>query len=280
MLVGAHVSASGGVHKSVDNALEIGANCFALFVRSQRKWTSPPLKSGEAEKFIVEMGKSGIKSEHVIVHGSYLLNLANPSEEKRKQSLEGMLDEMKRCSQLGLCMYNIHPGSAVDGIDAKDGIKHIADCINTAHEQVPGVTVLLETMAGQGTTLGSTFEEVKNIMELVKRKDRVGVCLDTCHIFSAGYDIRSKPDYEKTMNKFEQVIGLENLKAIHLNDSKGPLGCKKDRHENIGAGHIGLESFRLMMTDPRLRDVPMILETPDSAPDIYQKEISLLHSLH
>lgn len=278
MLIGAHVSASGGLYKSVENALDIGANCFALFVRSQRKWTSPPMPDVEAEKFISALKASQIKPEHVIVHGSYLINLANPDAAKRDQSFQGLVDEMGRCQKLGLPMYNIHPGSAVDGSTVEEAIKNIADCINKAHETCK-VTVLIETMAGQGTSVGSTFEEVYQIIKLVANQDLVGVCLDTCHIFAAGYDIRTEKAYNETISQFDSIVGLKYLKAIHLNDSKGDLGCRKDRHENIGKGAIGLEAFRSMMRDKRLEHVPMILETPDAAPNIYKQEIELLHSL-
>lgn len=279
MLVGAHVSASGGLYKSVENALDIGANCFALFIRSQRKWTSPPMPETEAEKFMTALKASEIKPEHVVVHGSYLINLANPDSAKREQSYQGLLDEMGRCQKLGLPIYNIHPGSAVDGSTVEEAIKNIAECINKAHETCSKVMVVIETMAGQGRSVGSTFEEVHQIIQMIKRQDLVGVCLDTCHIFAAGYDIRTEKAYSETMNQFDRIIGLKYLKAIHLNDSKGELGCRKDRHENIGKGAIGLEAFRQIMRDKRLEHVPMVLETPDVVPNIYKQEIELLHSL-
>jgi apurinic endonuclease APN1 len=276
MLVGAHVSAAGGLFKAIDNALDIGANCFALFIRSQRKWVSPPMSDAEVEKFTMPLKASNIKPEHVIVHGSYLINLANPDISKRHQSLQGLIDEMSRCSKLNLPHYNIHPGSAVDGVSVEEAIANVAACINNAHESCK-VTVLIETMAGQGTSIGSTFEEVRQIIDLVKVKDLVGVCLDTCHIFAAGYDIRSQKSYDETMGAFDKIIGMKYLKAIHLNDSKGELGCRKDRHEQIGVGAIGMDCFKFLMSDSRLKHVPMILETPD--PEMYKQEIALLHSL-
>lgn len=277
--VGAHVSVAGGLQKAIQNILEYGGDCFALFVRSQRRWTSPPLKAEEAELFKKALAASGIKPDHVVVHGSYLINLGNPDAEMREQSYGGLLDEMRRCHTLGLRMYNIHPGSAVDGADHGETLARIAEQINRAHKEVEHVVVVLETMAGQGHTVGGSFQDLRRIIDLVTEKDRVGVCLDTCHIFAAGYDIRSPEVYAETMQSFEEHIGMDRLLAIHLNDSKGDLGCRKDRHENIGKGKIGIEGFRNLVRDPRLRGVPMVLETPALHPDVYKEEIALLRSL-
>lgn len=279
MLIGAHVSASGGLYKSIENAIDIGANCFAMFVRSKMKWSPPPLSEDDAQKFVDALRSSRIKPEHVIVHGSYLINLANPDPEKLEQSYRAMVDEMGRCERLGLSMYNIHPGSAVDNNSVENAVKSIADCINRAHEHIPKVTVLIETMAGQGSSIGSKFEEIKSIIDLVECKERVGVCLDTCHIFAAGYDMRCEKTYHDTISMFDQVIGLDKLHAIHLNDSKGDLGCRKDRHENIGKGKIGIEGFKSLVMDDKMHNVPMILETPTSSPGIYKQEINFLRSL-
>lgn len=277
--LGAHVSAAGRVGNSIKNAQDIGANAFALFVRPQRTWKARPLSEEDITDFKEKLSSGGIDPDKVVPHGSYLINLGNPDETKRAQSYELFKDEATRCYLLGLPFYNIHPGSTVGACSVKEAANAIAEEINRLHEAVPAVSILLENAAGQGNSVGSRFEELKMIIDNVKDKSRVGICLDTCHMFAAGYDIRSEKAYKKSMAEFEQVIGLSFLKAIHLNDSKGELGCGKDRHENIGKGRIGLKGFQNLMNDQRLVKIPMVLETPDLSPDIYAKEICLLKEM-
>ena len=276
--IGAHVSAAGKVSNSIKNAQDIGANAFALFVRQQRTWTAKPLKLEDIEEFKLLLNQSGIKPNKVVPHGSYLINLGNPNSEKREQSFQLFKDEAERCHKLGLLYYNIHPGSTVGECSIEESISFISEGINKLHDQVPGVCILLENAAGQGNSIGSKFEDLKMIIDKVSDKKRVGICIDTCHLFAAGYDIRSEKSYTKTMAELESKIGFEFLKAFHLNDIKGELGCGKDRHENIGKGGLGLKAFKNIVNDPKLEEIPLILETPES-PDIYAKEIEILRGL-
>ena len=282
--VGAHVSAAKGVHNAFHHCKAIGGKAFALFLKSQRKWESPPLAADEIERFKETFAASGLDPHSILPHGSYLINLGNPDEEKRSQSLQCFLDDVQRCEALGVRLYNFHPGSTVGACSPAQSIRLIADGIDRAHGATQKVILVLETMAGQGNVIGSRFEELAEIIRLVKDKSRVGVCLDTCHIYAAGYDIRSAKAYEKTMSKFEEVVGLEYLRAVHLNDSKDPLGSRRDRHERIGKGRIGLAAFRHLMNDPRrFSAIPLILETPlgegEDADVVYAQEVQLLYSL-
>jgi apurinic endonuclease APN1 len=279
VFIGAHVSAAGRVGNSVKNAQDIGANAFALFVRPQRTWTAKPMSQEDIADFKEKLEESSISPYKVVPHGSYLINLCNPDDTKRAQSYELFKDEATRCFHLGLAYYNIHPGSTVGACSVKEAAAIIAKEINRVHEAVPQVSILLENAAGQGNSVGSRFEELKMIIDSVSDKSRIGMCLDTCHMFAAGYDIRSEKAYQKSMGELDKVVGLSYLKAIHLNDSKGELGCGKDRHENIGKGCIGLKGFQHMMTDERLSEIPMILETPDVSPNIYVQEITLLQEM-
>jgi len=281
MFVGAHVSAAGGVHNAVKNACKIGGRAFALFLKNQRTWNSKELSLEEVAKFNQAIDSSGFDRSKIMPHGSYLVNLANPEEAKRKKSFDTFVDDLQRCHRLGILLYNIHPGSTL-GSDSRTAIRFVADSINEAHRLVPTVTVLIETMAGQGNVIGSKFEELRQLIDLVEDKSRIGVCLDTCHIFAAGYDIRTPKAYQKTMQLFEDIVGLPFLRGVHLNDSLGALGSCKDRHANIGKGLIGLNAFRLIMKDPRFNHIPIVLETP--APEgkedaIYKEEIDLLYNL-
>ncbi len=279
--VGAHISAAGGVFNAFANNAAIDGRAFACFLKSQRKWASPPLSEGDVQKFNETALEFKFEKHYILPHGSYLINLANPDPEARTKSFDNFLDDLKRCERLGISLYNFHPGSTVGKCSVKEALQHVADAINKAHTLVEGVCVVLETMAGQGNVIGSKFEELAGIIERIEDKTRIGVCIDTCHIFSAGYDIRSKIAYEKTMALFESKIGFKYLKGVHLNDSKTGFNEGKDRHENIGKGKIGLNTFRFIMNDPRFNDIPMVLETPaseDQSTDIYKKEIELLYS--
>lgn len=278
--VGAHVSAAGGVENSVLNAAMVGANAFALFVKSQRKWDSPPFSVENIDTFKRRMRELGYLPKYVLPHGSYLVNLGNPDEEKRRKSFDCFLNDLQRCEQLGLELYNFHPGSTVGQATKEESIALIAECINDAHKATKYITTVIENMAGSGNVIGSQFSELKEIINHVEDKTRVGVCLDTCHAFAAGYDISTKDGWDATLSTFDTEVGLSYLKALHLNDSKTALGSKKDRHENIGLGHLGITTFRHIVSDPRTRDIPLILETPTfEAKDIWTKEISVLNRL-
>ncbi|XP_053577243.1 probable endonuclease 4 [Bombina bombina] len=278
--VGAHMSIQGGIWNAVLDAKQIGARAFGLFLVSQRTWKSKPLDKEAAEKFRKSCRDLGFESRYILPHSPYLMNLGSPKPEVLQKSRDLLVEELSRCQRLGLTLYNIHPGSHVGAMPVADCLELIADGINNAHSQVPGITVVLENMSCQGSTIGGRFDELRGIIDQVKDKTRIGVCLDTCHAFAAGHDLSQKAGLKKMLDQFDEVVGLSYLKAVHLNDSKGTVGCRLDRHENIGRGHIGLEGFRQVMNEPRLNGIPMILETPYSATDEdSSKEIALLYSL-
>lgn len=277
-LVGAHVSISGGIQNAVSEALKIGAKAFGLFLRSQRQWKSKPLEDKAAELFKQACERGGFSARAILPHGIYLMNCGSPEEETLAKSRETLVEELKRCEKLDLTLYNFHPGSTCGKITVEECIDRIAESINGAHLQTNHVVTVLENMSCQGNTVGGKFEELREIIDRVKDKSRVGVCIDTCHAFAAGYDISSDGGFDKMMQEFESVIGLKYLRAVHLNDSKGELGCHLDRHENIGKGKIGINAFRRLMVDPRFNGIPMILETPCEAENTYQKEVKLLYS--
>ena len=275
--IGAHVSITGGIENAPYNAREIGAKAFALFTKNQRRWTAKDLEEKNILEFKRRIEEIGIEPKYILPHDSYLINLGNADEEKRNQSFEAFVDEMKRCNELGLLYLNMHPGSHLKEISEEQSMDLIIDCINKAHELVPNVNVVLEITAGQGSNLGYTFEHLAYIINGTIDKNRIGVCLDTCHMFAAGYDIRTKDSYTKTMNNFEKIVGFKYLKGVHLNDSMVPLASKKDRHESIGKGELGLEFFELLMNDERFDDIPIVLETIDET--IWKNEIEYLYSL-
>lgn len=275
--IGAHVSITGGIENAPYNAREIGAKAFALFTKNQRRWTAKDLEEKNILEFKRRIEEIGIEPKYILPHDSYLINLGNADEEKRNQSFEAFVDEMKRCNELGLLYLNMHPGSHLKEISEEQSMDLIIDCINKAHELVPNVNVVLEITAGQGSNLGYTFEQLAYIINGTINKNRIGVCLDTCHMFAAGYDIRTKDSYTKTMNSFEEIVGFKYLKGVHLNDSMVPLASKKDRHESIGKGELGLEFFELLMNDERFDDIPIVLETIDET--IWKNEIEYLYSL-
>ncbi|CAK5279106.1 unnamed protein product [Mycena citricolor] len=278
--VGAHVSAAGGLENAVKNAVQIGALSFALFVKSQRKWTSPALTASTILAFKTAMLEHGYDAKHVLPHGSYLINLGNPDADKRKKSFDCFLDDLQRCESLGLQLYNFHPGSTVGEATTEESISLIAGCINDAHRATQSIVTVLENMAGAGNIIGGDFRHLAEIIRQVENKSRVGVCLDTCHMFAAGYDLRSKEGWDKIVRDFDEQVGLPYVRGMHLNDSKTALHSKKDRHENIGLGHIGLEGFRYILNDTRFQDIPLILETPSAEdPAVWATEITTLHSL-
>ena len=275
--IGAHVSITGGVENAPYNAREIGAKAFAMFTKNQRRWTAKDLEPENIKLFKERLKEVGIKPEHILPHDSYLINLGNADTEKRQQSLDAYIDEMKRCHQLGLLYLNMHPGSHLKEISEEESLNLIIDSINHANKFIPEVITVLEITAGQGSNLGYTFEHLAYIIDKIEDKTRIGVCLDTCHMFAAGYDIRTSETYEKTMADFEKIVGFKYLKGIHLNDSMVALGSKKDRHESIGKGLLGEEFFKLFMNDPRFDNIPIALETIDET--IWKDEIAYLYSL-
>lgn len=275
--VGAHVSAAGGVFNAPINAKAINAKAFALFTKNQRRWNAKPLTKEEIEKFKKNLKLSGIDTSYVLPHDSYLINLGHPEREKRKKSLNAFIEEVKRCHQLGLKYLNFHPGSHLNQVSEEDCIKIVAESINEALEKTKDVILVIENTAGQGSNIGYRFEHIAKIIELVENKRRIGVCLDTCHMFAAGYDIRTEKAYHKTMEEFEQIVGFKYLKGMHLNDAKSEFNSRVDRHHSIGKGNIGINAFRFIMNDPRLDNIPLILETID--PTIWAEEIKLLYSL-
>jgi len=275
--VGAHVSASGGVFNAVDNALSIGAKAFALFTKNQRQWVAKPLDEKVIEKFKTKRNESGILPKHILPHDSYLINLGHPEEEKLKKSLAAFIDEVKRCELLGLDKLNFHPGSHLKKVSEEECLDTIAKSMSETLRVTEGVTLVIENTAGQGSNLGYKFEHLAYLIDKCEDKSRVGVCIDTCHLFTSGYDIRTKEAYEKSFEEFDRVVGFEYLKGMHLNDSKPDLGSRVDRHESIGKGKLGIEPFRFIMNDSRMDDIPLILETIDES--IWAQEIELLYSL-
>ncbi|KAL5350623.1 DNA-(apurinic or apyrimidinic site) lyase [Pseudogymnoascus australis] len=243
MYIGAHISAAGGVQNSLPNALHIGANSFALFLKSQRKWTSPPLSQSSTTDFLsLSKQHSYDPSRHILPHGSYLVNLAQADPEKAEQAYTCFLDDLSRCEALGIKLYNFHPGNT-GGAPRAEAIARIASMLNRAHKATKSVVTLLENMAGAGNVVGARFEDLRDVIRLIDDKSRVGVCIDTCHAFAAGYDLRTPASFAATMAEFDDVVGASYLRALHLNDSKTPLGSRRDLHANIGTGFLGLRAF-------------------------------------
>ncbi len=274
--IGAHVSTQGGVEYAPLNAMELDANAFAMFTRNQKRWISKPYEEKNIIGFKENLKKAGIKPEHVLPHSGYLINIGNPEEEKREKSLNALIDESKRVEQLGLLYLNFHPGSHLNKISEEESLNYIIEGIEKVFKETEYITLVLETTAGQGTNLGYKFEHLDYIIRGISDKTRIGVCIDTAHIYSAGYDIKTKEGYEKTMKEFEKIIGLKYLKGFHLNDSKVPYNSKKDRHESLGKGTLGLEVFKNIIKDKRTDNIPLILETVDR--DLWKEEIKLLRS--
>lgn len=275
--IGAHVSIAGGVENAPLNAVEIGAKGFALFTKNQRQWLAPPLKDDMIAAFKHNCRENGYSAEMILPHDSYLINLGQPDKDKREKSIEAFTEELRRCEALGLKYLNFHPGSHLKLISVEECLALVADSINRALAETDSAIAVIENTAGQGSNVGSSFEEIARIIEQVKDKKRVGVCLDTCHAFAAGYDLRSDEGYDATMGQFDRVIGFEFLCGMHLNDSKGELGGRLDRHESIGRGKLGLEVFRRIMHDSRIDNIPLTLETPDDT--LWREEIKLLAAM-
>lgn len=275
--IGAHVSAKNGVNDTPARANEIGAKSFALFTRNPSRWSSKPLSDKEISGFRANCELFGYTPDFILPHDSFLINLGSPDPQKLQMSRTAFLDELRRCEQLGLTMLNFHPGSHLNQIAIDDCLDLIADSINDALDKTTGVKAVIENTAGQGSNLGHTFEQIARIIDGVADKSRVGVCIDTCHTFAAGYDLASSEGYEQTWKAFDEIIGLKYLSGMHLNDSKKGLGSKVDRHELIAKGALGEDFFKMLMNDPRADNIPLILETPDET--AWAEEISWLYSL-
>ena len=272
--VGAHVSAAGGVENAPLNAHKLGATAFALFTKNQRQWQARPLTEKNIQLFRERCEQYGYKPEQILPHDSYLINLGHPETEGLEKSRNAFVDEIERCMQLGLDRLNFHPGSHLRKLDIDLCLGRIAESINLALDQTEGVIAVIENTAGQGSNLGWRFEELAQIIDQVEDKSRVGICLDTCHTFVAGYDLRTPEACEQTFAKFERVVGFNYLKGMHLNDSKAGLGSRKDRHHSLGQGEIGWDVFRYIMQDDRFNGIPMVLETVDDT--IWADEIEAL----
>ncbi|MEY0490355.1 deoxyribonuclease IV [Proteus terrae] len=274
--VGAHVSAAGGVDQAVLRAHEIKATAFALFTKNQRQWKAAPLSAEVIDKFKKNCELYGYTPSQILPHDSYLINLGHPEEDALEKSRDAFLDEMQRCEQLGIELLNFHPGSHLNKIDIDKCLQKIAQSINITLEKTKNVTAVIENTAGQGTNLGYRFEHLAAIIDGVEDKSRVGVCIDTCHTFAAGYDLRTIEDCEKTFAEFEKIVGFQYLKAMHLNDAKSELASRVDRHHSLGEGNIGKVPFSYIMQDKRFDGIPLILETIN--PDIWPDEIAWLKS--
>lgn len=274
--LGAHVSASGGVDNAPRNAHTIGANAFALFTKNQRQWVAPKLTSAQIDAFRRACDEYGFRPEQILPHDSYLINLGHPEAEGLAKSRESFFEEMARCEALGLDRLNFHPGSHLRKISEQESLQLIADSINMALERTQGVTAVIENTAGQGSNLGFDFEHLAYIIDRVEDKSRVGVCIDTCHAFAAGYDLSSEEGCDEVFTAFEQTVGFEYLKGMHLNDAMKPLGSRVDRHSPLGEGQLGITPFKYIMQDSRFDGIPLILETPDEAR--WADEIALLRS--
>ncbi|MFH5832451.1 deoxyribonuclease IV [Halalkalibaculum sp. DA384] len=273
--VGAHVSAAGGVENAPGRAEDIGAKAFALFTKNQRRWKSKPLSDENIAGFKEQVAALGFSMDYIIPHDSYLINLGHPEQDQLQKSRNAFLDEMKRCEQLGIKLLNFHPGSHLDKITPAECLQKNAESVNWVLDQTDGVTAVFENTAGQGTNMGFKFEQLAEMIDQVEDKERVGVCIDTCHAFAAGYDIRTREGLNKTFDEFDETVGLQYLKAMHLNDSKKELGSRVDRHESLGDGEIGVDAFRLIMQDERFDEIPLILETPNT--ERWPREIEMLY---
>jgi apurinic endonuclease (APN1) len=273
--IGAHVSAAGGVENSPINAHNIEATAFALFTKNQRQWVGKPLSDSTIKLFKENCEKFGYLPDYILPHDSYLINLGHPDADALEKSRAAFLDEMQRCEVLGLKLLNFHPGNHGNKISIEECLEIIAESINITHEKTKGVTAVIENTAGQGNAVGNEFWHLKHIIDHVHDKSRVGVCLDTCHTYVAGYDLVN--NYEEVFNKFEEEVGFDYLRGIHLNDTHKAVGSHSDRHASIGEGVLGIEFFRKMMNDPRFDNIPLILETPDDTK--WKDEIALLKEL-
>lgn len=274
--IGAHVSASGGVDNAPRNAAEIGATAFALFTKNQRQWAAPPLTEAQIATFRDACKQYGYAPEQILPHDSYLINLGHPEEEGLQKSRASFIHEMERCQALGLDRLNFHPGSHLKKISEQESLALVAESINIALEKTQGVTAVIENTAGQGSNLGYAFWHLAYIIERVEDKSRVGVCLDTCHSFAAGYDLSTEEGCERVFKEFDDIVGFNYLRGMHLNDALKAVGSHVDRHSPLGEGFLGITPFRYIMQDKRFDNIPLILETPDESR--WAEEIALLKS--
>ncbi len=274
--LGAHVSASGGVEQAPLNANAIEANAFALFTKNQRQWFGAPLSKKSIDEFQQNCTKYGFLLEQILPHDSYLINLCNPDPVALQKSRSAFLDEFKRCEQLGLKKLNFHPGSHLNELSEEEALLLVAESINQTLEATHGVMAVIENTSGQGTNLGYKFEHLAFIISHVNDKSRVGVCIDTCHAFTAGYDLLSEKGWHSTWEQFDKIVGFNRLAAMHINDSLKPFGSRVDRHAPLGQGHLGYEPFKRLMKDNRFENIPLILETPDE--NLWKEEIALLRT--
>ncbi|ODV93233.1 hypothetical protein PACTADRAFT_51852 [Pachysolen tannophilus NRRL Y-2460] len=281
MKFGAHVGMAGGVSNSIKNCMDIGGNSFALFLKSPRRWESPPYSKEEIETFhnLCKEYNYNPRTD-ILPHGSYFINLANPDQEKELKAYDSFLDDLKRCELLNIGLYNFHPGSDL-GSDHTTALKKLASNINKAIKETNFVKIVIENMAGHGNLIGSDLNDIKFVIDLIEDKSRVGVCIDTCHSFAAGYDLRTEETYKEFWDKFDEIIGRKYLASVHLNDSKAPIGANRDLHAKLGYGFLGLETFRLIANDENLQNIPIVLETPvDKGNESeYGDEIKLLEWL-
>jgi len=275
--IGAHVSASGGVENAPLNAQVIGAKAFALFTKNQRQWQAAPLTDESISAFKHNCRETGFKPEHILPHDSYLINLGHPETQGVQKSRASFVVEMQRCEQLGLTLLNFHPGSGLGVKSEEETLHTIAESINIALDKTLSVTAVIENTSGQGNHVGYKFEHLAFIIDKIENKSRVGVCLDTCHTFTAGYDLRTSEACDNTFKEFDRIVGFKYLRGIHFNDSKPDLGSRVDRHAPIGKGLLGLEVFRYIVNDARFEEIPLILETPES--DLWADEIKMLYGL-
>lgn len=275
--VGAHVSAGGGVENAPENAHAIGAKAFALFTKNQRQWFANPYSEKNIELFKSRCQQLGYNVDYILPHDSYLINLGHPEEEGINKSRAAFFDEMQRCEQLGLNRLNFHPGSHLKAIPIDVCLDRISESINITLEKTSGVTAVIENTAGQGSNVGHTFEQLAHIIDKVEDKSRVGICLDTAHTLAAGYEIRTRESYDKTFSDFDRIVGFKYLRGMHINDSKKELATHVDRHDSLGKGVMGMDLFRFIMNDPRMDNIPLILETPDE--QVWAEEIKALYSL-
>jgi len=275
--VGAHISASGGVENAPLNAREIGAKAFAFFTKNQKQWVAPPLTKKSIDAFRQRCDEFDFKPHQILPHDSYLINLGSPDPEGLGRSRHSFIDEMKRCEQLGLDRLNFHPGSHLGKISEEQCLDLIAESVNIALEKTAGVIAVIENTAGQGTNLGYKFEHLRYIIDRVDDKSRVGVCIDTCHAYTSGYELASEEGFRKVFDEFDMIVGFRYLKGMHLNESKKALGSRVDRHDSLHRGELGDGVFSLIMNDPRFDDMPLILETPEES--LWAEEIRFLYSL-
>lgn len=275
--IGPHVSTSGGVQNAPVNARELGATAFGMFTKNQRQWFAAPYTPATVAEFRKNLSVNNYNAKQVLAHDGYLINLGNPDPAAFKKSYVAFVDELKRCELLGLTLLNMHPGSHLKQHSEEACLVQIAKAINDAHKETESVTVVIENTAGQGSNVGFSFEHLAIIIKNVSDKSRIGFCLDTCHAFAAGYDLRTRKTYDAVMKELEMTVGFVYLKGVHLNDAKAELGSHLDRHQSIGIGTMGLEPFRMIMNDDRFEEIPMILETIDEA--LWPEEIELLKGM-